>query len=459
MYGIKFKNININFVILILYLFWFLILGYQNIFEPFVGDDLHLIREYSSKDLLNVWFGNWDPDNIETVSYRPLSIWYYHFQSIIFGENTFLLSIFIYLTQLVLILVILTFFKKLNFSNEQLLFLFAFLIFSKIFTTIVTWKTLNPLIFCYINFFLVSIYFLKWIDSGKLKNIIFLIFFSFICVFSREELYHLPFYLFFLGLLYIKNLSFNEIKRIIIASLLVLLIVALHYSLRSNFLSGASEIKITISGIKGVLMSGVASGLPGGLITTNLIEIVLQAIWILSLLILFLIFFKRNYRDIIQVKKFLILFIIICILTSPSMIIIRDFGIFLPSVFTYAIIALIFSNIINYLVEKKFSKKLIVVIFSISFISGIVGGLYRSFDHINVWKHNSLYNLSNDSVWIYGYTEDEVTIPSVRREFKKDQLSDYGITEKLNYDELISKINNNLIKKEIIIPRHFPLKY
>ena len=459
MHGIKFQNININFIILILYSFWFLVLGYQNIFEPFVGDDLHLIREYTPQHLINVWFGNWDPDNIETVSYRPLAIWYYHLQSIVFGENTFLLSIFVYVTQLVLIFVILSFFKKLNFSNGQLFFLFTILIFSKIFTTIVTWKTLNPLVFCYINFFLASIYYLKWIDNGKFKNIIFLIFFSFICIFSREELYHLPFYLFFLGLLYIKNFSFDEIKRIIIASLIVLSVVVLHYFLRSNFLSGASEIKITISGIKGVLLSGVASGLPGGLITTNVIEITLQLIWVLSLLILFFIYCKRNYRDLFQVKKFLMLFIIICILTSPSMIIIRDFGIFLPSVFVYAIIALIFANILNYLIEKKFSKKLIMVIFSISFISGIIGGFYRSIDHVNVWKHNSLYNLSNDSVWIYGYTQDEVTIPSVRREFKKNQLKEYGISEKLNYDELISKINNNLTKKEIIIPRHFPLKY
>ena len=43
---IKFQNININLVVLVLYLFWFLIIGFQNILEPFVGDDLHLIREY-----------------------------------------------------------------------------------------------------------------------------------------------------------------------------------------------------------------------------------------------------------------------------------------------------------------------------------------------------------------------------------------------------------------------------
>ena len=459
MYGIKFQNININLIVLVLYLFWFLLIGYQNLFEPFVADDLHLIREYSSKHLLNVWFDNWDPDNIETISYRPLAIWYYHLQSLIFGENTFLLGIFINLTQLVLVFVILIFFKKLKFSNEQIFFLFVILIFSKIFTTIVTWKTLNPLIFCYINFFLASIYYLKWIDTGKFKNISLLICFSFICIFSREELYHLPFYLLALGLFYINSTISKEIKRIFTASFAVLLIVGLHYYLRSNFLSGASEIKITISGIKGILISGVASGLPGGLIVTNLLEIFLQAIWILSILILFLVYCKRNYKEIDQVKKFFILFIIVCFLTSPSMIIIRDFGIFLPSVFTYAMIALIFSNILNYIIDKNFRQNLIIIIFSISVISGIVGGLYRSFDHVNMWKHNSLYNLSNDSVWIFGYTKEEVTIPNTRREFKKAQLSEYGIYEKLNYDQLISKINKKLIKNKIIIPRHFPLKY
>ena len=157
MYGTKFQKINT--IVLILFSLWFIILGYQNIFEPFVADDLHLIRKYSSQHLLNVWFSNWDPDNIETVSYRPLAIWYYHLQSVFFGENTIILTVFIYITQFILLIIILYFFKKLNFSNTELFFLFSFLIFSKIFTTIVTWKTLNPLIFCYINFFLASIFF------------------------------------------------------------------------------------------------------------------------------------------------------------------------------------------------------------------------------------------------------------------------------------------------------------
>ena len=88
MFDTKIQKININLIIIILYIFWFLILGYKNIFEPFVGDDLHLFREYSTQELINVCFSNWDPDNLETVSYRPLAIWYYHLQAVIFGENT-----------------------------------------------------------------------------------------------------------------------------------------------------------------------------------------------------------------------------------------------------------------------------------------------------------------------------------------------------------------------------------
>ena len=457
MHGTKFQKINT--IVLILFSLWFIILGYQNIFEPFVADDLHLIRKYSSQHLLNVWFSNWDPDNIETVSYRPLAIWYYHLQSVFFGENTIILTVFIYITQFILLIIILYFFKKLNFSNTELFFLFSFLIFSKIFTTIVTWKTLNPLIFCYINFFLTSIFFLKWIDKGKFKDIALVIFFSFLSIFSREEIYHLPFYLIFLALFYIKVINFEKLKKILIAFFSVLFIVVLHYSLRSNLVEGASEIKITISGIKGILLSGLASGLPGGLITTNLIEIILQVLWILPLLILFLLYVIKNIADRVEIKKFLTIFFIICILISPSMIIIRDFGIFLPSVFTYGLIAIILSNVLKNLSEKKILKNTILCIIFLTFISGVVGGLYRSLDHINVWKHNSLYNLVNDSVWVYGYSKSEVTIPDVRRALKKKQLKEYGIFEKLNYDDLILKINKKEINKEILIPRHFPLKY
>ena len=65
-------------------LIWFLFFGNNLIFEPYVWDDLHFFRKYSLHELISTWIGNWDPDDIETPSYRPLAVLYYHISYLIF---------------------------------------------------------------------------------------------------------------------------------------------------------------------------------------------------------------------------------------------------------------------------------------------------------------------------------------------------------------------------------------
>ena len=140
---------------------WFLFFGNDLIFEPFVWDDLHFFRKYSSSELISTWVGNWDPDNIETPSYRPLAVLYYHISYLIFGENTFFFRLFLILLMFILIYITNKFFFYLDFKKEILIFSFL-IIFSKIFTTLVSWFTISALIICYI-FVISSIFcFLKF---------------------------------------------------------------------------------------------------------------------------------------------------------------------------------------------------------------------------------------------------------------------------------------------------------
>ena len=88
------KNLITYFSFLIL-LIWWLIFGYDLSNEPYVWDDLHFFREYTAEELKNSWTGNWDSDGVETLSYRPMAVLYYHFIYIIFNENTFLLRNFV----------------------------------------------------------------------------------------------------------------------------------------------------------------------------------------------------------------------------------------------------------------------------------------------------------------------------------------------------------------------------
>jgi hypothetical protein len=74
---------------------------------PFFSDDFHLIRTYSTTELENVWFGPWDPDEIETPGFRPLTTLFNHVRFGWFGERpeahrSFLFALFaVYLTMTV----------------------------------------------------------------------------------------------------------------------------------------------------------------------------------------------------------------------------------------------------------------------------------------------------------------------------------------------------------------------
>lgn len=458
------NNYKLHIYYAIFFFIWWYLLGSKDLFEPFVSDDLHLVRIYSNQELINVWFDNWDPDHIETSSYRPLAILFYHLQAFAFGEKTFLHNLFSNIMQFFLIIVVIIFFKKINFSNIQIYILVLLLLFSKIFITLSAWQTLSPLILCYINFFLIAIYFLKWMDQQKTKYLFFILFFSFIALFNREEVYHLPFFLILVGVYICDKFDYAFLKKILPPFLITFALVLIHFFLRTIFVPTASKLQITFAGIKGYLLSGVATGLPGGLLTVTNEEKFLQILWLLGLTIMMVVLFKNKFFDKLLIKKSIIFFLIIGLLTSPMIIIHRDFGIFLPFVFTMSIISIFISKLLDlkYYNPQNKSLGLIVNFLVISIlISGLVGGYKRSNEHLITWKHNSIYVVSGDSDWIYNKSTRAgvPSIPKERLEFKINQLKKLGINEYVHFDELRKKIFENNMYPNLIIPNHFPLKF
>jgi hypothetical protein len=77
---------TIVFLILlpILLLYYIPVLRY-----PFSMDPIHLIRPYSLSELTGSWGGHWDPDNIETVGWRPLTPVFFSIQWLIFRSSFF----------------------------------------------------------------------------------------------------------------------------------------------------------------------------------------------------------------------------------------------------------------------------------------------------------------------------------------------------------------------------------
>ena len=453
---------NHIFITFLIFFIWFILIGNNSLKEPFVGDDLHLIREYSKNHLKEVWFGNWDPDEVETKAYRPIAVYFYHLQAIIFKENAILHHIFSYFLLLNLLIFISFFFKELNFSNSKIFIILTLLVSSKIFTTLSAWITLSPLIFCYTIFFIISLLFIKFLKKINKFYFVLILLLSFLVIFTREELYHLPFFLFFI-LIYEYEFEKKDVNRSqgIFVIAIIFFIVFFHFLLRGIFVNNAPQLILTYSSIEGFIKSGLSTGLPGGLKTYILEEKFLQFLWLSGLAIITLRFFynfnKKNFL------KIAILFAIIILLTSPSLVMRRDFGIFLPSVFTFSLFSILISEFYN--LNKKYNfvslsviNKLI-IFFTLT--TGVLAGYKRSIQHQFTWSSKSIYQLSGDSQWLYSERYKNVSIPPERREKKRQQLKKVNIEKQVSVEDIkdLLKSNKKLTSTEIIIPRHRPLKF
>jgi len=64
-----------------------LAITFKSLTYDWFWDDLHLVRTYSGAELIQAFTGNWDPDNIETPGYRPMTTVFNHIRGSLFGEN------------------------------------------------------------------------------------------------------------------------------------------------------------------------------------------------------------------------------------------------------------------------------------------------------------------------------------------------------------------------------------
>ncbi len=58
-------------------------------------DDLHLVRTYSSQELLGTLTGHWDPDHIESSGLRPMTTFFNHARAAAFGEQVLMHRLFL----------------------------------------------------------------------------------------------------------------------------------------------------------------------------------------------------------------------------------------------------------------------------------------------------------------------------------------------------------------------------
>ncbi len=463
-YNLKNLSNKKNFILyisLIPILIWLAIFASDLIHQPFIWDDLHFFRNYSLGELKSTWTGNWDPDNIETPSYRPIAVIYYHLLYTIFGENTFFLRIFVFLKAFILLFLLNSILNFLRFKKEEIL-IFSFLItFSKIFSTLIAWFTISLLLVVYI-FSLLSIYFfMKSIEENKISFYLLSFFLAFLVIFMREELYVLPGIL--LLIFFFKNkINLKNFLKCFSNIIPYLTLVVLHIFLRKNFVPEAEHFGIsnfTIFfgdnplGFGGLIKTIKSSFLPMGYLSSNysdLYQVYFSSAWItLILTSSFLICLKLKFES-KNLKKIYILFILILCCSLPHITIARSFGIFLPTVFALCIISILINSVLSMSLNFRFFKYFAVLVFVI----GVSGGIYRSNLHIksmNVFAKDIVFY---DTQFIYGYKDEGkiISIPLKRYKDKKIHLQSLNINQ---FDKDPTKISSS--SKKILKTKYHPL--
>jgi hypothetical protein len=444
---------DISFILLVCFcsfLIWYLTNGYALINQPFIWNDLHLIRSYSLEEILNTWVGTWDPDNIETPSYRPIAILFYHFLGHIFRENTFYLRIFIFLMSLSLIVLANISLLKIGFTRIELTIFSVLIIFSKIFTTLVSWITLSALVFCYISAFISLIFFLLWLENGRFKNYFLSLLFAFIGIFTREELYILPGFIFLFSLC-LQGEIHRKIKKKIYGCIPIALLVLLHMFLRKIFVLEPEQFQLNYYSVflesnfffggdndisfVNLIKAFKASFLPMGYFSTrysDTYQISISVFWISLVSLISILNFINRKRVFLNLFRIIIFILLAALLSLSNLATPRSFGIFLPSIFAIGIICLLIKNLFDLIFYSKlqFLKK----VFYMSSIfllicTGVIGGHIRSNQQINSFNLYSVYIVNYDSICVYQYPKDgfKETIPEKRLKKKLEHLASLNI--------------------------------
>ncbi len=461
---------DFSFVIIttfVTFFLWYLFLGHQFVTQPYVWDDLHHIRAYSTDELINSWVDNWDYSGVETPSYRPVALIFYHLIGSFFGENYLFLRIFVFSLMIVLILQFNFLLLKLNFKRSHILIFSILIVFTKIYSTLLAWFTISALIYCYILTLISISLFIDWVDK-KNNNLLFLsLIFAFLAIFTREELYILPGIIFLILIFKQKDYFKNFISNLSIFFLFFSLVV-IHILLRKYFVSEGAHFEISSWSVKfggetlgfGYLIKALKSSwLPMGYWSVNntyFLQTLTFFIWTTSIISALIISIKYNkIKSLISLNS--VVFLLTVFLLSLSNIVTgRAFGIFLPTLIVLLFVSVLTINLLK--VKNDNSNILLKTICNFLFlsiiISGIIGGYSRSTKHIQTMNLYSFHIVMYDSIFIYGLKDKNLKIPKIRYESKRKHLQNLNV---LNMNDAINLSKNN--NPKILKTQYRPLSF
>ena len=412
----------------------------------FYWDDLHFIRAYSLGELISVFYGPNDPDQIETPALRPVATLLFCLQGTVFGEIMVLQRLFMAVLMAGLLFTVGTLLRELNLSFYHVAVVLVLFVCSRIFASLMLWITLGSLVLCYIFILLAALFYVRWVERhGSDHLLAFSSGFAILAVFTREEAYTLPVVLPLLWLISTRDLSPikrpKTLRRAAVASLGIASIMVIHFLLRWFFVPDAPTLNLSL---KNVLPSIQSAWLPGGLQSIGQSDHLIKLLWGGFIIVLVLVFLCVGCRR--RIVQFLLVCVVGFIWVTPALGVPRSFGIALPSLAFFTAISIAVLEVGQRAAQRennqRFWPNVISSMLLLGLVLGALSGLRRSTYVAEALHENSATRAIRDGQFVFEFFGKPATIPVGRREAKVAQLARSGVQSKRDIVELAKDIGS-----------------
>ena len=392
--------------------------------RPFWWDDLHFIRHYSFSELLSTFHGPNDPDGIETPTLRPIATLLFHLQGTLFGEHMVLQRGFMAILMGGFLWSVGLLLRETGLAFRHIVVVLVLFLSSRVFAALMLWIVMGSLILAYTFMVLAALFYLRWTNRGSPRLLTLTLAFAAMAAFTREEAYTLPVALPLLW--WLSSSGKSDHRRAVGATLGVTAIVAIHFILRTIFISDAPQPTLSIQAL---WLPFQSAWMPGGAIYVGSADHRFNFAWTGFLFFLAAVFIRfSDKRRLELVFGICVLGLVLC---TPALAVARPFGIALPSLAFFTAIAIALDDVWDGFSSRRYGQGIwrpaILAACLIGLTVGVTAGVRRSIYVAEALDENAAGNLVTNGQFLFDLFEKPSTIPESRRQAVLAHLNALGI--------------------------------
>jgi hypothetical protein len=456
---IKIKDRYFLSILVILLAFYWLLFHYPSLNYYWSSDDLHLVRQFSKTEIIQVFSSTWDVDKIETPGFRPFTLLFNHFRFILIGESPANHRLFILSLMTGLLWMIGWISIKLGLQRGIVAFALLILVSTKSLTGDIVWIADGIHIFQHCLIAISIIFMILFIDYQSLWSGFLSLIFVWIALWTREDSLILLFLMpVIFTVYYCQGYGLNKLKEIflykrkfLVFFIFLYCIAGVTFLYRSYVVTGTPEIGSIMGFLNHVKWSVwiVGDYIPEimslspewGVQTGGRLLALMTLLWgvlIAALTVFFLLVARINVK-----KQVSICLLGLFLTSTPGLYFSRSNLLFMPTMFFSLALAISMFEILNFRFgsdqacgfsrTNKSCDRVLHLLFVLICILAVGGSLYRSIIQRLDMHPFSINQVISDYDALYGEYAEAI-VPIERRTYLIEKLSRVGIDARSKSD-------------------------